>query len=152
MAKFKFNWGWAMVLVFITFMSIFLYVFYVSMQYAKEYDLVVEDYYTAELQYGDELKKLHAADTMRIPLKVVQTEKQIQIIFPAYISKDRLKGQITFFKPDNKRLDKTIPIQLDTTNVQSFYKDSLVPGRWNIIVNWKLDSIEYLKKEKIYIK
>ena len=152
MAKFKFNWGWAMVLVFITFMSIFLYLFFKSMEYAKEYDLVVDDYYTAELQYGEELKKIYAADSMRIPVKIQQRKQGVVIIFPPYIDLEKLEGTVTLFKPDNKKLDKTFKLKLDSLHSHWIPKDSFVYGRWNIILRWQLDSIEYLRKEKLYIR
>ena len=152
MAKFKFNWGWAMVLVFITFMSIFLYLFYKSMQYAKDYDLVVDDYYTAELQYGEELKKIHAADTMRMPVKIIRRNGGVEIVFPPYTDRNNLEGTVTLFKPDNKKLVKTFALQLDSTNRQFIPKDSFIYGRWNIILRWKSDSTEYLRKEKLYMR
>ena len=141
-----------MLLVFLTFMSTFLYLFYKSMEYAKDYDLVVDDYYTAELQYGEELKKKHAADTMRIPVQIRLEEDGIKILFPDYTNKNRLEGTVTLYKPDNKKLDKTFPLKLDSAYTQFIPKDSLVYGRWNIILRWQSDGTEYLKEKKIYIK
>jgi len=151
MAKFKFNWGWAMLLVFLTFMTVFLYLFYVSIQYSKDYDLVVDDYYTAELQYGEELKKIHAADTMRVPVQIVQSDKGVEVRFPSYIDRKAIEGTVTLFKPDNKQLDKTFDLVLDTAYTHFIPRDSFVYGRWNIILNWKIDTVEYLKEEKMYI-
>jgi len=152
MKKFHFNWGWAMVLVFLTFMSIFLYLFYKSLQYAKDYDLVVDDYYTAELQYGEELKKIRAADTMRIPVIIRQKSDGVEIVFPTYMHPDRVNGTVTLFKPDNKRLDKTFPIRLDSSRTQFIPRDSFTYGRWNVILRWKTDSTEYLHKQRLYIQ
>jgi hypothetical protein len=139
-----------MLLVFITFMSIFLYLFYRSFKIAKTYDLVVEDYYEAELNYPEFLKKKNAADTMHIPVKIFVSEKDLHIQFPPYINRKQINGEVTLFRPDNKKFDKKIPIRLDTTNLQIIPSDSLLYGNWKIILDWKIDSTEYYKEEKIY--
>ncbi|NPA43849.1 MAG: hypothetical protein GXO27_07460 [Chlorobi bacterium] len=150
--KFQFNWGWAMLLVFLTFMSTFLYLFYKSMQYAKNYDLVVDDYYTAELQYGEELKKIHAADTMRIPVRIIEDSAGVEVVFPPYIPPTRVKGTVTLFKPDNKKLDQTLDLRLDTAGRMHISKEKFTFGRWDVILRWQIDSTEYVKKEKLYIR
>jgi hypothetical protein len=152
MAKFKFHWGWAILLVFITFMTIFAYQFYLSIKINRTNDLVVEDYYTAELQYGEEIKKIHAADSMKQPVEVFIQDKRPVLKFPKYINPSEVDGEIEFQRIDNKLLDKTFKIRLDSTNTQLFAKDSFVYGRWNYIIRWKTDSTAYLKKGKLFIK
>ncbi len=152
MSKFKFHWGWAIVVVFLTFMIIFSYQFWLSFKINETNYLMVDDYYTAELQYGDELNKIHHADTMKIPVKIYTSKEKISIRFPHYISKNKLSGEINLLRINNKNLDQKFSIRLDSTNTQIISGKFLIPGRWDVMIHWKIDSTEYLKKEKLYLK
>ncbi len=150
--KFTFHWGWAIVLVFLTFMMTFSYQFWLSFKINKTNDLVVEDYYTAELQYGEELQKIKAADTMKKPVMLEQQNEKLILKFPGYIDASKINGQITFLRVNNKNLDRKAKIKLDSTNTQLFSTDSLLFGRWDYIIQWNYEGKEYLKKGKLYVK
>ena len=150
--KFKFHWGWATLLVYATFMTVFLYYFYKSFQELKTNELVTQDYYEKELSYGDVLAKKQNADTMRVPVKIIQIDKGIVVEFPKYISYDKISGSVNLYKPDNKALDKKIDLKLDENNQMKIDKTNFISGRWNINIDWKQGDTSYYKEEKITIK
>jgi hypothetical protein len=53
------------------------------------------------------------------------------------------------YKPDNSKLDQTIPIKLDEKASQKIKKDKLIPGRWDISLDWKINDVPYFIEKKI---
>jgi len=151
MSKFKLNWGWSILLVYATFVLVFLFYFFKSFHEAASNDLVVEDYYQKELVYGEVLDKKHHADTMRIPVKILNNEKGLTLQFPDYIDDKDVKGIITLYKPDNKKLDRETKFNLQN-HQQILEKEKLIPGNWSIYLDWKLGDNPYYIEKKIYIK
>ena len=147
MKKFNLNWGWSILLVYITFMSVFLFFFYRSFIELKSNELVTEDYYEKELVYGEEIKKRQNADTMKVPIKILQEQKNLVVVFPEYV-KD-IKGKIILYKPDNSKLDSEFPLQLDDHNRQVIESSFIIPGRWNVSVEWQSGGVPYLVEEKM---
>ena len=151
MRKFKLNWGWSILLVYLTFMIIFLFAFYRSFKELKTNELVTQDYYTKELAYGDVLKKKENADTMRVAVQLLPLEKGgLQIVFPSYM-KD-VSGKIILYKPDNAKLDRKIILKLDENNRQLIDKAILIPGRWNVSLDWQNNKTPYFVEEKMTLK
>jgi len=150
MSKFKLNWGWSMLLVYITFMSVFLFYFWRSFKELESNELVTEDYYEKELVYGDVLDKKHNADTMRIQVQIMQDIDGLRIQFPNYVK--GIEGKIVLYKPDNSKLDQEYFIDLDKKNQQKIVKEKLIPGRWDIKLDWKIGDVPYFIERKITIK
>ena len=147
MSKFKLNWGWSILLVYITFMLVFLFFFYRSFKELESNELVTKDYYEKELVYGDVIKKRQNADTMRVPVKIFQEQEELVIVFPKYV-KD-IDGNIKLYKPDNSKLDQKFPLQLDENNRQIINQSKILPGRWNVTVEWQSAKVPYLVEKKM---
>lgn len=134
-------------MVYITFMLIFLFLFYQSFKELKTNEMVTKDYYKKELAYGDVIKRKQNADTMRVQVKIFQKDKNLVIEFPDYIHK--IEGKIILYKPDNSKLDQEIAIQPDQQNRQIIDKNKLISGRWDVIVDWKTKNVPYRVKQKM---
>ena len=147
MSKFKLNWGWSILLIYITFMLVFLFFFYKSFKELETNELVTEDYYKKELAYDDVIKKRQNADTMRVPVKIIQKDKNLIIEFPAYIT--QVKGKIFLYKPDNSKLDQEFILQPDEQNRQIIDQNKLISGRWNVIVDWECNKVPYRIEQKM---
>lgn len=147
MSKFKLNWGWSILLVYITFVGVFLFLLYRSFIELKSNELVTEDYYEKELVYGQEIKKRQNADTMRIPVKILQDRKNLVVEFPVYLK--NIQGEIRLYKPDNSKLDRKIPLKLNNHNRQIIDSSLIIPGRWNVTVEWQSKHVPYLVEKKM---
>ncbi len=150
--NFRWNWGWALLLVFVTFMTVFLYVFYLSFKELRSNEMYVKDYYTEELNYGKVLAKKQNADTMQTPVKIVQNQDGLTIVFPDYLPLEKVKGTLVLYRPNKKLFDKTIPLELDTTRKVFIPLDSLLYGRWDVQLNWQVDSTGYYIEKQLWIK
>ncbi len=150
MAKFKLNWGWSMLLVYITFMTVFLFFFWRSFKELESNELVTDNYYEKELVYGEVINKKKNADTMRIQVQIINDTDGLRIQFPKYI--ENLEGKIILYKPDNSKLDREILIDLNENFIQKIPAEELIPGRWDIKLDWEINNTPYFIERKLNIK
>ncbi len=143
----KINWGTAIVLVFIGFISFILY-FVVRMNTEKKYehDLVIEDYYKKELAFQNEINAEENSKNLENNILIHTTIEGLVISFPKDKNSSDISGMVSLYRPSNKKLDFEIPISLSSSKM--IIKDeNIIEGRWNIIINWKYNDTSYLFKK-----
>ncbi len=145
----KINWGTAIVIAFISFISFIMY-FVISMSTNTKYDhdLVAEDYYQQELKYQADIDKEENGKSLFENVIYEKTSKGIVLKFPKTIQEDLITGKVFLYRPSNKQLDFEIPISLSNHNLLIPDK-SLLDGRWNIKVYWSYNDEDYLFKTDI---
>jgi len=145
----KLNWGTAIVIAFICFISFIMY-FVINMSTDKKYDhdLVVEDYYKQELEFQTDIDKEKNAKALTTNITWKKTNEGIVITFPENLKKENIKGTVFLYRPSNKQLDFETPISLSDHNLLIPDK-RLLDGRWNIKIDWTYDNKPYLYKKEI---
>jgi hypothetical protein len=146
----KINWGTGIVIAFAVFITFILY-FVLKVQSDSKYnnELVVEEYYKHDALFGDEMVRIQNAQDLAEKPTIASTVKGVSIVFPDVFSPEKIKGKVSFYRSSNKKLDFDVPISSATLLVPA--KD-LVPGRWEINMEWQYEGKQYLTKETIYIK
>lgn len=145
----KINWGTAIVLAFIAFISFILFfVVRMSTDYRANHDLVTEDYYRAELGFQQEIDEQNNANKNAVNLTVEQSEDGLLVEFPQNLDHSKIKGSLTLYRPSNKNLDFTIDLKL-SGNQLLIPNERLLEGRWNMTVSWDYEDESYLFKEKL---
>ncbi len=146
----KMNWGTGMVLVLAAFISFIMY-FVVTMLTNKDYDqdLVVEDYYKAELHYQEEIDAEENALALKENVYVLNKNGAWNVVLPEDINLTEIEGVIHLYRPSNKVLDFEIPLTGLETNEVIIPDEKMINGRWNIMVNWTYKNKEYLFKKEI---
>ena len=145
----KINWGTAIVIAFVCFISFIMYfVITMSTNTKYEHDLVVEDYYGQELQFQTEIDNLKHSKTLKTDITWKKTNDGIVITFPEDKDINLVKGKVFLYRPSNKQFDFEIPISLSNHNLLIPDK-RLLDGRWNIKVDWKYKTNSYLYKTEI---
>ena len=145
----KINWGTAIVIAFVCFISFIMYfVITMSTNTKYEHDLVVEDYYGQELQFQTEIDNLKHSKTLKTDITWKKTNDGIVITFPEDKDINLVKGKVFLYRPSNKQFDFEIPISLSNHNLLIPDK-RLLDGRWNIKVDWKYNTNSYLYKTEI---
>lgn len=142
----KINWGTAIVLVFVGFISFILF-FVVKMNTNEKYehDLVTEEYYKKELAFQKEIDAEQNAKNLKKDISVQKTPEGLSIQFPEDKNIEGISGTILMYRPSNKKLDFEIPIRLSNTELK-IPNDQLIEGRWNMTIDWTYDNTSYLFK------
>ena len=145
----KINWGTAIVIAFVCFISFIMYfVIRMSTNDRYEHDLVVEDYYGQELELQSEIDKQEHSKTLSSDITWIKTQDGIKITFPEDLDIKHIKGKVFLYRPSNKHLDFETPISLSNHNLLIPDK-RLLDGRWNIKIDWKYENKSYLYKREI---
>ncbi len=147
----KINWGTGIVIAFGLFMAFILY-FVIEVQSNSKYDndLVIEEYYKHDAQFGKEMQRTQNAQDLVEKPKVIVTQEGVLITFPSVFVPKKIKGTVSLYRPSNKKMDFEIPISISEPTLL-IPKKSLVGGRWDINMEWQYEGKSYLTKETIYI-
>ena len=150
--KIKFNWGTGIVIAFGLFMTFILY-FVVKVQSNSKYDndLVVEEYYKHDARFGEEMQRTQNAQDLEQKPEIVLTKEGAEIRFPETFVPNKIKGNVSLYRPSNKKFDFEIPISISKSTLL-IPKKSLIGGRWDINMEWQYEGKAYLTKETIYIR
>ena len=145
----KINWGTAIVLAFIGFISFIMY-FVITMMTDKTYevDLVTENYYGQELEFQHDLDKQNKANKLEENISWSKTDEGILIEFPEKFELKDISGKVFLYRPSNKQLDFEIAISLSDHNLLIPDK-RLLDGPWNITVDWQYKGNSYMYKKDI---
>ena len=146
----KINWGTGLVIGMLAFISFIMY-FVVTMMSSNDFnhDLVVEDYYKAELHYQQDIDAERNALQMEERIRLENANSKILIFFPEEMDLTSLDGKVNFYRPSNKVLDFSIDFSEITSNEFIVSTEKLVPGRWNINITWQQQDEEFLFKKEI---
>ena len=149
--KIKLNWGFGVVLAFISFISFIMY-FVISMSADNKYshDLVAKDYYKQELNYQNNIEALKNAKKLKENIKIERVKEGLKIIFPKDFNVKNIKGKVFLYRPSNKQLDFEMPISVSNSSYLLMPDKRLLDGRWNIIVDWTYNQQSYLFKKEVF--
>lgn len=145
----KINWGTGIVIAMIGFISFIMYfIIKVNTDSAYDHDLVVEEYYKAELGFQDEINKEENSKNLVENISVKKMEDGLLIIFPKTIDTQEVTGKVILYRVSNKKLDFEMPISI-SNNTMLIDDKSLLEGRWNLKVDWIYKDAAYLYKKEI---
>lgn len=147
--KFKISWPTGIIIAIASFV-IFILSFVYKVTFLPEYDhhLVSEDYYMDELNYQQEIDKQNKGLDLKENVTLQKVAKGLLISFPSEFDYSKITGSISFLRLSNEKIDFIQPIQL-TSNDLLIEDKNLVEGRWDVKIEWTVDSKTYLLKEKI---
>lgn len=146
----KLNWGVGIVITIACFIG-FIMFFVIKMSTDKKYDhdLVTEEYYKQELAYQDQIDAQQNSARLARNIQVEVTAEGIQIMFPS--EKKDIKGEVSLYRPSNKKLDLEIPISLENQEM-IIPAEKLVEGKYKLSINWKSNETTYLYKKDLQIR
>lgn len=145
----KINWGTGLVIGMVLFISFILYfVIQIMTNEKHDFELVTENYYSREMVYQDELDAESNSLSLKKNVVGKRTENGWLLTFPEDMDASKITGNVSMYRPSNKKLDFDVPIKLDGN--QLLIPDSrLVSGRWNTIVTWNYEGKSYRFVDKI---
>jgi len=146
----KINWGTGIVIGMLAFVSFIMY-FVVTMMSSSDYDhdLVVEDYYKAELHYQQDIDAQENALALNEQISLERRGDSLIVLFPEVIDLEKTTGMVSLYRPSNKNLDFSIPFSEIKSSEFEIPADQLVNGRWNVKVTWQNSEKEFMFKTEI---
>lgn len=145
----KINWGTGLVIVMVLFIGFIMYfVIKISTDKKYDYDLVTEEYYKKEMVYQKEIDAEENSNSLEGSISGEKTQAGWMLTFPKNIDYSKIEGTVFLYRPSNKQLDFQLPLKLSSPNLL-IPNERLVAGRWNTIVQWRYEGVDYLYKNEI---
>lgn len=139
------NWGkgiiTGMVIFMIFILSMCIYMFRMP---ADEYD---HQYYEKGLNFDKDFDKERQVYNDHAQPEVNISGKDLNIAFV-----ESAIGTVHFIRPSSEAMDKIFQLNTDGGKATMLSVASLVPGRWQMVLEWKSSNKFYLYQKEIFIK
>ena len=146
----KLNWGVGITIVITVFTLAGLSFIYFA--FHQDVNLVKKDYYQDEIKYQDRIEEIERTAKLTDNLKIKIINGSIVLSFPDNIDKKALKGNILLYRPSDRRYDISLPISVDSLNMQSLQTDNMIAGMWKAQVKWQIDTLSYYTEKIIMVQ
>ena len=145
----KFNWGIAITICIAMFMAFILYLVYLTTSTNK--DLYAADYYEQEIAYQQKINALDKGSAYRNEIDLIVHENSVNIQIGEKLRDNCKELSVTFYRPNNSKLDKHYKLDLKKSNNFSTASD-LQSGLYDVFIRWEIRSEKYLYQESIQLK
>ena len=145
------NWGTAITIVIIAFMSFILYlVIGIS---SVDIDLEYEDYYQKELAFEDQISASKNQSEANYLIDIISSNNQIEVRFKNMSNPEKIEGQIHFFRPSNASKDKIYELKgtVSKTGKVIFPRDVLSSGKYIVKISYTINNKNYFSQQNLYI-
>lgn len=143
------SWGTGIAVSFGVFVVAVLAMVYLSV--SQRVDLVSDRYYDEGLRYQDRMKaRSRAADLGEVNVSAVRGG--IVVRFPSSIRPADVSGNLTLYRPDDRREDTAIPVVLDSTGTQTVRTERLARGLWRVQVQWQMLGVDYYNEQAVVLQ
>lgn len=146
--KFRISWPAGIIIALSAFIIFILTFVYLSFTSKYSHNLTSEDYYNEELNYQQEIDQQNNGIELSENVTIEKVSKGLLISFPSEFDPSAISGTISFQRLSNLKLNFSLPIILKSKDVL-IEDENLVPGRWDIKIEWNVNDKDYLLKEKI---
>jgi hypothetical protein len=144
----KLNWGKAIIVTFVIFISFIIYI--VSGSINAKIDLVTIDYYGKELLYQDDINKQKNARKLSSPISLKMSQHTLSILLPDEFNGKLCTGKVVFYRASDALLDKEFSVYTENGLILLPNK-FLSIGKWLIILDISSNGNEYQIKKDLFI-
>ena len=115
-------------------------------------ELVSPDYYERELRYQEQINRRERTQALPDQARVSYDAAQGSIVVALPAAQARAaQGRIQLYRPSDARLDRDLPLALDSNGIQHLDAKQLHAGPWNIRVQWSVAGEEFFLNRSIVI-
>lgn len=143
------SWGLKVILSFGVFAAGIMVLVVISM--SKNTDLVSENYYEQEIKYQEQISILENSKKLNEETSVSIEDKNIKIKFPNKLPK-RIRGDIHFYRNENKKLDFNTEFNPDENGIQKIPEAEMQRGVWILKISLQSDTNRYYIEKKIFLE
>jgi hypothetical protein len=134
----KINWGTKLAFFTIVFMVFIVTLVTIIMK--QNVPLVEDDYYEKGLKYQQEIDNSTNYDSL-VVFKITEIENaegiKEKVLQISHTKPEVINGaKISFYRPSNKDLDKTIDTDLFPNKMEVYTLNPLQTGKWKISLTW----------------
>ena len=144
----RFNWGHGIAIFFSCFVAFMVFLAVKSHQ--QTIDLVAEDYYAQEVQYGQRMEEIKNAQALEQVVTVKQHQQQLVITFPRL--GDDISGQLQLFRPSDKRFDQQAALALNGKGEHTLSLEAMPRGYYRLKIDWKAGNTPYYTEEAVFVQ
>lgn len=145
----KINWGTGIVITFVIFAGLLTWAVVESFQ--ADHHLVDDDYYEAELKYGNRMEEIKRVNELGAEFSIKESADLITIQFPTNWNINKLTGNVHMYKPDDERLDKKYDLKLNEASRFLISKKQFKSGKWKLILHWEYEAKVYHQEETLFL-
>ena len=142
-------WPYAIVAVFVLFAAYIGSMVYQAMQ--SDVDLVSADYYQKELVHQQRMEAVARTAALPTPVQLRHgaTSRRLTLELPATLTEQPVQGQVHFFRPSNKALDFTLPLQLAPDRQQVVNTSKMAAGLWRVQLDFTAGGQAYFFEQDL---
>ncbi len=146
----KFNWGVGILIVILLFfVTVVARVIY-SSQIAV--DIVAEDYYHKELNYGEQIEKINNTHNLTEKIVAYTDDLYFTLSFPKIAKPENISGHVLFFCPAKINKDIEFDILLSDSCTQRFERSKFTEPRYLIRIDWSSGTQKYYQEIEVINK
>jgi hypothetical protein len=145
----KFTWGTG-IFVFMTAFVLLMTSFMIRAASNQE-ELVAENYYEQELAYQQQIDKLNRSAALSEDLSLTSTDAGLVLQFPAWTNGKAVTGAVQLLRPSDRRADDLLDLVLDADRQMLIPTAERMKGAYNVAVEWSVDGVTYLHRDRIYV-
>ncbi len=143
----KFTWGTGIAIFFSCFVAFMLFMVYQTSQ--QDFDLVTEDYYSAELAYQDVIDRTENYLKLGEKIRIERSGENLRVIMPENALNDQSKTQLHLFRPSDDLMDKVYEFKGSNTLIEVPAAD-LSKGKYLIKLAWTTGEVPYYFESEYY--
>jgi nitrogen fixation protein FixH len=143
-------WLYGIVTVFVLFGT--LMVSFAVIASKNKVNLVVKDYYKAEIAYQQQIDKTANTNALdEKPALSVSTE-EVTLKLTKDMAANLAEGKAFFYRPDQPQLDFYRLVNGDSSEVIRIPRSQFKTGRWTLKLDWSCGGKAYYMEESFLIK
>ena len=144
-------WPYAIVAVFVLFAAYIGSMVYQAMQ--TDVNLVSADYYQQELAHQQRMDAVARTAALPIPVQVRHEaiSQRLTLELPAALVGQGVQGQVHFFRPSDKALDFSLPLQPGADRQQAVNTSKMAPGLWRVQLDFAAGGQAYFLEQNFTI-
>ena len=142
-------WPYAIIAVFVLFAAYIGSMVYQAMQ--TDVNLVSADYYKQELVHQQRMDAVARTAALPTPVQVRHdaARRRLTLELPAALAGEAVQGQVHFFRPSDKALDFTLPLQPAADRRQSINTSKMAPGLWRVQLDFTAGGQAYFIEQDL---
>ncbi|GAA4356517.1 hypothetical protein GCM10023185_20360 [Hymenobacter saemangeumensis] len=144
-------WPYAIIATFVLFAAYIGYMVQQAMR--SSVDLVSADYYQQELQHQQRMSALARTAALPAPVEVSHKAeaKELALQLPVTLAAQLSSGKVQFFRPSDKALDFSVPLQPNAQGQQRLSTARLKAGLWRVRLDFEAAGQAYFVEKEISV-